>query len=67
MAFRKSKTDRRNFSDIYAIEKEIKFGQSRYIKKKKECLLCHNLFNYNHNRQIYCKKCLSRKSLNKKH
>lgn len=61
MATRKSKTDKRKFSDICGIEDEKKFGSSRYIKKLKKCLGCDKLFNYFHARQIYCKKCLSQK------
>lgn len=60
MAFRKSKTDRRNFSDIYAIKSEEKFGSARYIKKTKICFGCKKRFGYTHNRQIYCPMCLKK-------
>ena len=58
---RKSKTDHRQFSDICGRDNKAYFGEARYYKKKKPCILCGDLFIYLHGKQLYCEKCQKRK------
>jgi len=54
---RKTKTDHRQFSDIYKKEDKEYYGEARFFKKKKPCIRCKKLFVYHHGKQLYCEQC----------